>query len=111
MPDEAAKKENETNEKSLRKLPRSRAEILDIEDRLDQIRQNFKHLRREMQESGEEYVELCLGHVYHCLEKLEQLSAKGYGEFGRQLTAKESAKRKKQATVAAMQRVSQEGGN
>jgi hypothetical protein len=46
-----------------RKLPRSRAEILDIEDRLDQIRQNFKNLRREMQESGEEYVELCLGHV------------------------------------------------
>jgi hypothetical protein len=111
MSEQAAEKGNEAgaeaNEKSLRKLPRSRAEILDIEDRLDQIRQNFKNLRREMQESGEEYVELCLGHVYHCLEKLEQLSAKGYGEFGRQLTAKESAKRKKQATVAAMQRVSQ----
>jgi hypothetical protein len=104
MSSKAAKKENDASEKALRKLPRSRAEILDIEDRLDQIRQNFKHLRKEMQDSGEEYVELCLGHVYHCLEKLEQLSQKGYGEFGRQLSAKESARQKKQATVAAMQR-------
>jgi hypothetical protein len=32
------------------------------------------------------------------------LSQKGYGEFGRQLSAKESARQKKQATVAAMQR-------
>lgn len=108
MSGQASKKENTTSEKSLRKLPRSRAEILDIEDRLDQIRQNFKQIRLEMQHSGEEHVELCLGHVYHCLEKLEQLSQKGYGEFGRQMSAKESARRKKQATVAAMQRKTQE---
>lgn len=80
--------------------PRAPSELIDIEDRLRDLGEKFREIRREMKDSGMETVTLGLGTFQHFIGKLEPLAEEYLGKC--------RAQKAVQAVIAARERIKAE---
>jgi len=89
------------NPEGKKKKPRPASELLEIEDRIDKMKGDFRDIREGMRAEGMETVELAIGSFNLYLGWLEVLAKKYRGEFESQAIVKKTREMREKKKAAA----------